>query len=478
MINHELRVPCPTSAGMSTKRMVQAACAVLFVVSSQLAWAVDKKDRQEVPAAPCHVFQVDFDDSTTANASKNYQKALAQTLAEDRFDDLDCLADSLRQNKITFPSGVWKLRALYWGVSEPQGHATPEDWADFLDRLNRWVSSKPNSITARVALAKAYAAYAWVARGQDSADSVTANGWKQFAERTTKAKQILDDASQLVTKCPEWYFAMQQVAMAQQWDKAQAVNILQQAIAFEPTYYAYYRRHADYLQPMWFGEEGEAAKFAAQSADQVGGEQGDILYFQMASNICHCDEEPLVEQMSWPRIQKGFAVLEKQNGPSISNLNVLAYMAMKVGDPAVAEDAFKRIGDRRDEEVFQGQSYFDESKTWATQVAPTFRWHQQIIDLAAKAMQTPEGRQYNETFEKQFSDSLQKCEHAVPADLGKFEILVSIGGDGVINQVVSPREVLECLHPLHGKVVTRPPASPYWIKIDVDPATFTSAAAN
>jgi len=468
----------PTATERLNRRAVLFACVISCLTVTQLAWGVNKGTSRNRPVAPCHLIQVDFDDTTTANAAKNYQKALGQVLAEDRFDDLDCLADSLRQNKTTFPSGVWKLRALYWGISEPQGHATPEDWTEFLDRLNRWITAKPNSITARVALAKAYAAYAWVARGQDSADSVTANGWKQFSGRTSQAKQVLDDASKLTGKCPEWYFAMQQVAMAQQWDKTQAVNLLQQAIAFEPTYYAYYRRHADYPQPMWFGKEGEAAKFAALSADRVGGENGDVLYFQMASNICHCDEEPLVEQMSWPRIQKGFAALEQQNGPSISNLNLLAYMALKIADPAVAEDAFKRIGDRRDADVFQDQSYFDESKTWATQVAPTFRWHQQVVDLAGKATQTPAGRQYNETFEKQFSGPLQQCVQGAPADLGKFEILVSINQDGVINYLQSPEALIKCLHPFYGKAVTVPPASPYWIKIDVDPTMLTSTAAN
>jgi hypothetical protein len=464
------------SAARLNYHLLLVVSAVVCLVAPKATWGIG--NTPSALTASCREIRIDFDDGTMPNAAKNYQKAVAQVLMENRFDDLDCLADDIRQNKTRFASGVWKLRALYWGISEPQGHATPEDWTEFLNRLNHWVTTKPSSITARVALAKAYAAYAWIARGQDSVDSVTANGWKQFAERTSTARQVLDDASKLSTKCPEWYFAMQQVSMAQQWEKAQATKLLQEAVAFEPTYYAYYRRHADYLQPMWFGEEGEAAKFAAQSADHLSGEQGDILYFEMASNICHCDEEPLVEQMSWSRIQKGFAALEKENGPSVSNLNVLAYMAVKVADPAIADEAFKRIGERRDEDIFQGQGYFDASKMWAAQVAPSFRWHQQVVDLAALAMRTPEGRNYNEAFEKQFAGPLQQCVRAAPVDLGKFEILVSIDQVGVINYLQSPDAVIECLHPFYGKVVAVPPVSPYWIKIDVDSTLPTSASAN
>ncbi len=450
----------------------------LMLLAVQPVWGATAKSDPQSSAAPCQIVQINFDDSTTANASKNYQKTVASVLAQERFDDLDCLANSLRQSKARFASGAWKLRSLYWGISEPQGHATPEDWTEFLDRLNRWVSTKPDSITARVALAKAYAAYGWVARGEDSADSVTANGWKLFAERTIQAKQVLDDASKLPTKCPEWYFAMQQVAMAQGWEKERATALLQQAVAFEPTYEAYYRRHADYLAPMWFGEEGEAAKFAEQSADQIGGEQGDILYFQIASDICHCDHEPLAEKMSWPRVQKGFAALEKKYGPSIGNLNMLAYLAVKAEDPAVAEDAFKRIGDRQDEDVFRRQSFFDECKSWATQTAPDFRWRQQVLELASSVKQTAEGRRYTEAIEQQVLTAVQKCVQAMPAETEKFEILLGVSPEGMVNGVRAPSGVIECLGSFREKFEGLPPAPHVWVKIDIDPVTFTRAATN
>ena len=97
------------------------------------------------------------------------------------------------------------MSVFYWAIAEPEGHATEEDWKEHLKILNRWMAAKPQSVTARVALANAYTSYAWNARGSDSSDTVTESGWKLFGQRIGKAKQVLEQASRLKAKCPEWY---------------------------------------------------------------------------------------------------------------------------------------------------------------------------------------------------------------------------------------------------------------------------------
>jgi hypothetical protein len=105
---------------------------------------------------------------------------------------------------------------------------------------------------------------------------------------------------------------MQQVALAQGWKLEQADELLRQAIAFEPEYYYYYRMQANYPLPKWFGHEGDTERFAAESADRVGGDAGDILYFRIASElVCTCDD-PQFRRMSWPQIQKGYAAAERE----------------------------------------------------------------------------------------------------------------------------------------------------------------------
>ncbi len=259
-------------------------------------------------------FDRSFDPSTDANAMDNFDAALAELFKEEKFDDLDCIADSLRSGKSKFSGGAWKIHNFYAAFDGPQGHATEEDWKDYMDRMERWVAAKPASVTAQVALAESYISYAWYARGNGTSDSVTGSGWKLFGQRLDKARETLDEAAKLQQKCPEWYVVMQQVALGQNWNLRRETALFEEAIAFEPSYYYYYRLHANFILPKWNGEEGDSATFAEKAGDRLGGKQGDILYFEIASQlVCRCDE-PEFSHMSWPRIQRGYAEVEKEYG--------------------------------------------------------------------------------------------------------------------------------------------------------------------
>ncbi|GAC1429602.1 MAG: hypothetical protein NVS1B11_28920 [Terriglobales bacterium] len=47
--------------------------------------------------------------------------------------------------------------------------------------------------------------------------------------------------------------------------------------------------------------------------------------------------------MSWPRLQSGFAALEKQYGSSLLNVNAFALMAYKFDNSVAADAAFKPL---------------------------------------------------------------------------------------------------------------------------------------
>lgn len=260
--------------------------------------------KQQTPASSACGVSLDFDPATELNAVREYTAAVQQLFVNGDFNDVDCLADSARRNKEKFKGGAWKLHNLYAGLYEPKGHATEEDWDEHFKRLERWMAAKPDSITARVALGWSYVNYAWDARGTGAVDSVTDSGWRLFNERLDLAESALAEARQLKTKCPEWYLAMQHVAFDKNWGLARESALLQEAVAFEPGYYYFYRMQAYYLEPKWYGEEGDAERFIAETADKVGGDKGDMLYFQVASYlVCHCGGENL-KRLSWPRLQK------------------------------------------------------------------------------------------------------------------------------------------------------------------------------
>jgi hypothetical protein len=363
------------------------------------------------------------------------------------------------------------------------GHATEEDWRDRQAHLDRWVADKPQSITANVALAKFYVKYAWAARGDGMSDSVTGSGWKLFAQRMERAKSILEQASALPAKCPEWYIVMQSVALAQGWDATQHDNLLKQATASAPDYYYFYPMHAEHLLSKWSGEDGDASNFAKISADRAGGDRGDVLYFQIASEIvCPCQENEF-QRMSWPRLQKGYALLEKQYGTSLTNLNWLALMATKNNDSVVADAAFKRIGDNWDEDTWSNEAFFNQNKAIAAQFAQIQARSRALVDEAAANLQKPGGVQYQKDIEQSIAKWMQQCVKD-DADRTKFEFMIQIAGDGGPQDAWVPRPtsigncLLKHMYDAHVKnetPFTVPPHPGYWLKLELDPATSVAA---
>ncbi len=440
--------------------VIQSAVCICLFAHAPRSFAEDSAPK----AVACGFTDPSLGDTSDILGVIDYKAAIRQLLAGQKFEELDCIADAARASKSLFAGGRWKLNVLYWAIKEPQGHATEEDWAAHLSALSRWVSVRPKSITARVALANAYTAYAWNARGSDYAETVTQSGWKLFHERIEKARTILEDASRVRARCPHWYAVMQQVALAESWDLSRETALLAEAVAFAPDYYYYYRNHANYLKPQWSGAEGDAERFAAQTADRVGGPKGDILYFQIATEIiCHCGAEPDLKLMSWPRIQTGVAQLEKQDGVSLVNLNLLAYMAIKEADSVFARDTFLRIGDDWDQESWRTRRYFDSSKDWA--------------DKRAEYEDSPLTRIIRQTREK-FAPAIRQCAQTGAGDTTSFSLELRVQKDGIVDSVRAfPQTTVgSCLTKLNGEKLSPPPYAPFIFNIDVDPAPLLRQA--
>ncbi len=462
-----------------------ATVASLLLVLSGAAMAAAAGE--PVGVRPCAFSDASFDIATDVHALDEYRDAIAQLLKQQKFADLDCVANAARTGKIRFSGGAWKLRSIYIGLESPRpGHPTQEDWRRHMQLVELWSSLRPQSITARIALAESYISYAWDARGEGFTDSVTDSGWKLFGERIAKAKTILDTTPSLSHKCPDWYIAMQQIASAQSWDAAKTTALYQQAIAFEPDYQYYYRVRAEYLEPKWSGEEGDPARFAESAANQIGGDSGDVLYFLIAEGIlCGCQEAEY-GHFSWPRLQKGFAALEKQYGPSLISVNALALMATKSGDWVVADPAFKRVGDNWNKELWVTETWFTSNRDMAAQMAPMQAKARAYRQEAEANVKTPEGQAYLAQFKPALTNFEQACLKDANNDLSKFDFLVEVGKDGSPQDAhteTQPNPFTLCLmkklYEAYLKKETpfpAPPSDGYKMILQIDPTTLSAAA--
>jgi Domain of unknown function (DUF4034) len=469
---------------------------LLVIAWSGLVGAAEQK----AISNPCNISETDAaglnrDLSVDIHALSDFKDTAARILKEEKFVELDCLADHSRSGRERLPGGIWKIHLLYEGLRQPVPypvHATQEDWTYLLQRLRRWVKARPESITARVALALAYLDYAHDARGSGYANTVSDSGWKLFEERTAEAKRNLKEASALATKCPEWYVAMQMVSVNQGWSVTEARALFEEANKFEPEYYTYARDLAYYLLPKWSGEPGDTEKFVQEIADGIGGDKGDILYFQVAAAnyvICGCDDDP---RLSWDRIKRGFEASEKHYGVSMLNLNRIAYLASYFGerDPIYADKIFTRIGEQWDQASWESKEDFEKIKKWMSAVAPSAAQARMIEETAEANEQTPEGARYKAVFEKTYRELLQQCVltdgGAVTQWEGKFKTLTNLGTNGTVEKfgILSMGPVVTCLYKKFNAFQQEkatpfppPPQAPYWIELRFDWAEFAPVPA-
>ena len=180
-----------------------------------------------------------------------YESQIMMYLVRNDYDSLDREARDARSRKVRFKGGPWKLYDFYEGISKPPSgdQATDEDWNLQIEALKAWVAARPESAAARIALAETYLSYGWRARGSGYADTVSDDGWNLFGQRVSMAASALVDAAKLKEKCPYWFEVMQQVALAQGWDKSQAKELLDAAMSFEPGFYHYYREIPTFCCP-------------------------------------------------------------------------------------------------------------------------------------------------------------------------------------------------------------------------------------
>ena len=299
-----------------------------------------------------------------------YQAHIAAIFAQGDFAQLEKIARQVRTDRSRLAGGFWKLLSFYEGVGKPAtgDRSTDAQWAGHIADLKKWIAASPESATARIALAEAYVNYAWFARGSGYSNTVSDSGWELFSQRIAFAKATLIEAAALKEKCPYWFAVMQTVARAEGWDKQQARELLDQAAAFEPDYYHYYREYAMFLLPKWYGEEGETQAFAEEVSARLPEPDGSIVYFEIASLLaCQCDKErDTLEGMSWPKTKQGYSELVRLYGTSNLKANRFAYMSFVADDKASAQSAFAAVGPDWNHLVWRSAANFESAHSWAT----------------------------------------------------------------------------------------------------------------
>ena len=287
-----------------------------------------------------------------------------ETFLAGKYQELDGMAKEFREKKARLPSGLWKLPLVYGGIY-PE---TPDDagYKKAFALLDAWIKASPESITPRVAKGNLLTDYAWLARGNGYANSVTNEGWLVFGMRLSQARQVLDDAGKLKEKCPEWFTAMQTVALGQGWNSKDYEALYHNAVAFEPTYYDIYFQKAYFLLPKWNGSVGDWERFAEDAAKNDDPKEGMSIYARVA--WAESDEYSDMFKKSaitWEKMKQGFRDMMMEYPDSQRNLNAFCRFAFLAQDRDTVKELLARIGDHPDLGGWGQPGIWESAVQWA-----------------------------------------------------------------------------------------------------------------
>jgi hypothetical protein len=181
-----------------------------------------------------------------------YRAHVNTLVVQGDFAQLEKIVQQGRTEKGRLIGGFWKTFEFFGTVSAPTGiggQLKDSDYQERIEFLNKWIAAYPESATPRIALAQLYVNFAFFARGTGAANTVSNHQWDLFNDRAAKALPNLLAAAQLKERDPQWYAVLIMLAQAQGWNKTFTRDLLDQAVAFEPDYYHFYRLYTTYICP-------------------------------------------------------------------------------------------------------------------------------------------------------------------------------------------------------------------------------------
>lgn len=268
--------------------------------------------------------------------------------------------------KTKFTDGIWKLEKYYESFEAPNEGS--KDWNTFFVKLDKWQKQYPNSVTARVATAKANLAAAWEVRGTGYTDTVSDEAWKTLKQKVVNAYNLLSEKpADLKNDCPERYHVLLTIAKIEGWSRPNFEYIFNKAITYEPSYSLYYIRKAEYLLPQWHGEEGEWLQFAKDAMKLVPANESKSIYTRIVQSMFGVGYRTFkTSGISWPLLQQGYLELDNNYPNSAWILNKFCFFAYLADDRKTAKELFSRIGDKPYLEAWQNDNrVFDSIKKWA-----------------------------------------------------------------------------------------------------------------
>jgi hypothetical protein len=224
------------------------------------------------------------------------------------------------------------------------------------------VRERPDSIAAHLVAADLWASYAWVARGSGWSHETTDTQDGLFRKRVDEATSLMADAQFVSERCPRRADRFLALGLAGTLEKEDERAAFEQAVQEHPDWQPLYNIHLLYLQPRWFGEDGDAPRAASTIAQAPGGAEkvARAAWYLQRYGAFDTGLAP------WPTLKKGFADMRAHYPDSLEVLSASCLFAAYYKDRAETALLLKQLDGRMVTSVWNDREHFVDVYGWAT----------------------------------------------------------------------------------------------------------------
>lgn len=265
-------------------------------------------------------------------------------------------------------AGEWKMPvALVWLENE-----FAIDWEKNLAKIVAWEAAAPRSPYPYVLEALYWKRYAWDARGNGYANTVTKDAWALFGERLAMADAALEKARPFGINTPAWHEMKMQVAYARNAPEAQ--KLFTEATRRFPEYYKFYETALSYSLPRWGGSPDSIERLVRESIRITRPTLGTTMYARLYTLVAN-DRDVGAElftktRANWPEMKASIAEL-MQRQPQAHHASQMAQYACIARDREATLAALDKMREQGLTPKWPGPVSSDSCIAWANKLPAT-----------------------------------------------------------------------------------------------------------
>lgn len=272
------------------------------------------------------------------------QKQVKAAIDSSDFAKLNALEARFVRDRTRFASGGWALSEYYKSLASSLYRVNSEDGCQARSDafITAWRRFDPKAPAPIIASAGLLLSQAWCVRGNGWASQVSPEAMALFRKQTGQAYQMLT-AHPSAAVDPHYYAVLTDSYIDIGKDVADMEELLDRAIAVEPSYYETYYRASRYYKTRWYGAPGDLDRFARMIMNRTRKADGRGVYARIYLYIadCHCrDTVPTPDRELMREALRDIIVSQ----PVSRNVNRAIREACLVGDYAESAELFRLLG--------------------------------------------------------------------------------------------------------------------------------------